>query len=49
MLYTPEQLGADFECLLSPVLAWHGAITLAEGCGHQGLVHVTHWIGQHLS
>ena len=46
MLYTPEQLSAEFEGLLQPVLAWHGETVLAEGPGHQGLAHVTRWLGQ---
>ena len=46
MLYTPEQLSADFDGLIHPVLAWQGEITLAEGPGHQGLAHVTRWVGQ---
>jgi len=41
MLYMPEQLSADFDGLLSPMLAWQGKITLSEGPGHQGLAHVT--------
>lgn len=48
MLYTPEQLDADFGGLLAPMLTWHGEITLAEGPGHQGLAHVTRWLGQRL-
>ena len=46
MLYTPEQLDADFAGLLAPVLVWQGEITLSEGPGHQGLAHVTRWVGQ---
>jgi hypothetical protein len=46
MLYTPEQLDADFADLLTPALVWHGEITLSEGPGHQGLAHVTRWVGQ---
>jgi SAM-dependent methyltransferase len=46
MLYTPEQLDADFDGLLAPVLSWHGEATLSEGPGHQGLAHVTRWVGQ---
>ena len=46
MLYTPEQLSADFAGLLTPVLAWQGETTLSEGPGHQGLAHVTRWVGQ---
>lgn len=46
MLYSPEQISADFGGLIQPVLTWHGQITLAEGPGHQGLAHVTRWIGQ---
>lgn len=49
MLYTPEQLAADFEGLLTPVLAWHGEIQLMEGPGHQGLAHVTRWVGQSIN
>ena len=48
MLYTPEQLDADFAGLLTPVLVWHGETTLSEGPGHQGLAHVTRWVGQRL-
>lgn len=48
MLYTPELLDDDFVGLLAPVLAWHGEVTLSEGPGHQGLAHVTRWIGQRL-
>lgn len=48
MLYTPTQLTADFAGLLSTDLAWHGEITLSEGPGHQGLAHVTRWLGQRL-
>jgi SAM-dependent methyltransferase len=46
MLYTPEQLTADFDGLLQPALAWQGETTLSEGPGHQGLAHVTRWLGQ---
>lgn len=46
MLYTPEQLSADFADLITPVLAWHGEIRLSEGGGHQGQAHVTRWVGQ---
>ena len=46
MLYTPEQLDADFAGLLAPVLVWQGEITLSEGPGHQGLAHVTRWVDQ---
>ncbi len=48
MLVTPEQLSADFDGLIHPVLTWQGQITLAEGPGHQGLAHVTRWLGQRL-
>lgn len=48
MLYTPEQLSADWAGLLQPVLAWHGETVLSEGPGHQGLAHVTRWIGQRI-
>ena len=46
MLYTPEQLTAEFAGLLQPALAWQGETTLSEGPGHQGLAHVTRWLGQ---
>jgi SAM-dependent methyltransferase len=46
MLYTPEQLTAEFDGLLRPELAWQGETTLSEGPGHQGLAHVTRWLGQ---
>lgn len=48
MLYTPQQLTADFAGLLMPVLAWNGETTLSEGPGHQGLAHVTRWVGQRM-
>ncbi len=48
MLYTPEQLAAEFADLLQPVLAWQGETTLSEGPGHQGLAHVTRWLGQRI-
>lgn len=46
MLYTPEQLSADFAGLVQPVLTWQGQVTLSEGPGHQGLAQVTRWVGQ---
>ena len=48
MLYTPEQLTEEFEGLLKPALAWQGETTLSEGPGHQGLAHVTRWLGQRI-
>lgn len=48
MLYTPEQLDADFAGLLRCEQSWHGEIQLSEGPGHQGLAHVTRWLGQRL-
>ena len=45
MLYTPALLRNDFAGL-DEVLSWHGEATLDEGPGHQGLAHVTRWIGQ---
>lgn len=48
MLYTPEQLTAEFAGLLQPALAWQGETTLSEGPGHQGLAHVTRWLGQRI-
>ena len=49
MLYTPEQLDADFAELLEPVLVWHGETQLQEGPGHQGLAHVTRWVGKRIA
>jgi SAM-dependent methyltransferase len=46
MLYTPEQLDADFSGLLKPVESWHGETQLDEGPGHQGIAHVTRWVGR---
>lgn len=46
MLYTPEQLDADFAGLLTRVESWHGETLLTEGPGHQGIAHVTRWVGQ---
>jgi hypothetical protein len=46
MLYTPEQLDADFADLLTRVESWHGETVLTEGPGHQGIAHVTRWVGQ---
>ena len=46
MLYTPELLEADFATLLEPTLVWQGETTLSEGPGHQGLAHVTRWVGR---
>lgn len=48
MLYTPELLDQDFAGLLTPELRWHGEVQLAEGPGHQGLAHVTRWVGRRL-
>jgi SAM-dependent methyltransferase len=45
MLYTLELLDADLGGLLQPVMAWDGEVTLSEGPGHQGLAHVTRWVG----
>jgi trans-aconitate methyltransferase len=46
MLYTPELLSADVGDCLSVVVSWSGETTLNEGPGHQGLAHVTRWVGQ---
>ena len=48
MLYTPEQVTAEFDGLVKPTLAWQGLTTLAEGPGHQGLAHVTRWLGRRI-
>lgn len=48
MLYTPDLLDADFAKLLRCERSWHGEVQLDEGPGHQGLAHVTRWVGQRL-
>jgi 2-polyprenyl-3-methyl-5-hydroxy-6-metoxy-1,4-benzoquinol methylase len=45
MLHTPAVLADDFAGLLAQDWAWDGETLLAEGSGHQGLAHVTRWIG----
>jgi len=46
MLYTLPMLREDFADRLTEVLAWEGEVRLDEGAGHQGLAHVTRWVGQ---
>ena len=46
MLYTVDSLRADFSRELEEVEAWEGEVSLSEGPGHQGLAHVTRWIGR---
>jgi hypothetical protein len=46
MLYTPALLAADFAGVLETELSWDGETVLSEGPGHQGLAHVTRWIGR---
>ena len=46
MLYTPAMLAADFAGVLETAMAWDGETVLSEGPGHQGLAHVTRWIGR---
>jgi hypothetical protein len=48
MLYPSELLEADFAGLLRCELSWHGVVQLSEGPGHQGVAHVTRWLGQRL-
>ena len=48
MLYTPEQLTEELAGLLQPAQAWQGETNLSEGPGHQGLAHVTRWLGQRI-
>ena len=45
MLYTPALLREDFAAL-DELLSWHGEVTLDEGPGHQGLAHVTRFVGR---
>jgi SAM-dependent methyltransferase len=45
MLYTPDTLRADWAASMSEELAWEGPLTLDEGPGHQGLAHITRWVG----
>lgn len=46
MLYPLDALRADFAPLLSEVEGWEGEVLLNEGPGHQGLGHVTRWVGR---
>ena len=46
LLYTPALLAADFAGVLETALSWDGKTVLSEGPGHQGLAHVTRWIGR---
>jgi hypothetical protein len=46
LLYTPALLAADFAGVLETELSWDGETVLSEGPGHQGLAHVTRWIGR---
>jgi hypothetical protein len=46
MLYTQQTLQEDFAGVLTEFLAWEGEVTLDEGPGHQGVAHVTRWIGR---
>jgi 2-polyprenyl-3-methyl-5-hydroxy-6-metoxy-1,4-benzoquinol methylase len=46
MLYTPAMLANDFAGLLEQDMAWDGETMLSEGPGHQGLAHVTRWVGR---
>jgi len=45
MLYTPALLGEDVSDL-DELLLWHGEVVLDEGPGHQGLAHVTRFVGR---
>ncbi|WP_439112687.1 class I SAM-dependent methyltransferase [Hydrogenophaga sp.] len=45
MLYTPAMLHKDFAGL-DELLLWHGELVLDEGPGHQGLAHVTRFVGR---
>ena len=49
MLYTVERLREDLGGLMEEVEAWSGECELAEGGGHQGLAHVTRWVGKRRS
>lgn len=46
MLYTLAMLREDFAGVLTEESGWEGETTLDEGPGHQGLAHVTRWIGR---
>lgn len=48
MLYQPERITEDFHEMIAPEMAWHGEVQLSEGPGHQGLAHVTRWLGHRL-
>lgn len=45
LLYTLEQLRADFDGLLHEVLAQECTVELDEGPGHHGPAHVVRWLG----
>ncbi|TDM05472.1 MAG: SAM-dependent methyltransferase [Ideonella sp. MAG2] len=45
MLYTLDDLRADFAGELDEVLGWEGEVRLDEGPGHQGLGWVTRFVG----
>ncbi len=45
MLYTAALLRDDFSLGMDEVEAWEGEVALSEGGGHQGLAHVSRWIG----
>lgn len=48
MLYDVDALLKDFEGLLASRFEYEGEMSLAEGLGHQGVAHITRWIGSRL-
>jgi len=46
LLYTLDQLEADFTAHCDTLLAWEGEVVLDEGPGHQGPGRVVRWLGQ---
>ena len=46
MLWEASLLRDDFAGLVNEVEAWEGVVELSEGGGHQGLAHVTRWVGR---
>lgn len=45
MLYSLEQLRADFQGYALEQYGWEGEVMLAEGRGHQGSAHITRFVG----
>ncbi len=46
MLYSLKLLRADLAELMQEILGWEGETALKEGPGHQGVAHVTRYVGR---